>query len=283
MHTLEQVWQKAAAGINRAFGHHGDAGPRLETLERELLNIAQAQHTLSAQVERTRVDFERHGTGVFQKIDTLEQVHRQAETAIIADEKRLSELEQLLVGIEAGYKLAHDRIKTLEASMDETAARLETRCSQLKFLQDASSERLQTLKTMLAEASSRLETSDNDLRRVQNGAHEQIAALENALAETAKRFESTDRAVRELREHTIEQARQLSASLSATTARLEATDNHVESLERQLSTEHTLQQNILQDTQEQMTRQEERMSRFMVSAVVILALVAVAGAILVTR
>lgn len=283
MDTLEQVWQKAAAGINRAFGLHANPRPRLESLERELSALVHAQHALTAQLEQTRADFERHGTGVFRKIDTLEQAHRQTETARIADEKRLSELEQLLVGIEAGYKLAHDRIKALEASLGETTGRFETRCSQLKFLQDASNDRLQGLKTMLAEASSRLETSDNDLRQVQNTAHEQIAALENALAETAKRFESTNRAVRELREQSNEQVRQLNDSLSATTARLEATDNHVESLERLLSSERILQQNIFQDTKEQMARQEERMSRFMVSAVLILILVAVAGAILATR
>lgn len=283
MDTLEQVWQKAAAGINRAFGLHGNARPRLETLERELLSLAQAQHTLAAQLEQTRADFDRQGTGVLPKIDTLEQAYRHAETARRADEKRLSELEQLLVGIEAGYTLAHDRIKTLQASMDETTGGLETRCNQLKFLQDASNERFQTLKTMLAEASSRLETSDNDLRQVQNTAHEQIAALRNELAETAKHFESTDRAVRQLREHSIDQVRQLRASLSATTARLEATHNHVKSLEKQLNSEHTLQQNIFQDTQEQVTRQEERMSRVMASAVLILVLVAVAVAVVVTQ
>jgi chromosome segregation ATPase len=281
--TLKQVWRKAAAEINRAFGLHGNARPRLETLERELLTLAQAQHTLAARMEQTRADLERYGAGVSRKIDTLEQAHEKAETARIADKKRLSELKQLLVGIEAQYKLAHDGIKALEASLGETEDRLETRFRQLKFLQDASSDRLQTLKTMLAEASSRLETSHNDLRHVQNTAHEQIAALENTLAETAKRFESTDRSVRELREHTIEQARQLNASLSAITARLEATDKHVESLERLSSSERTLQQNIFQDTQEQMTRQEARMSRFMVSAVLMLVLVAVTGAILVTR
>ncbi|MCG6865547.1 MAG: hypothetical protein LJE58_08970 [Thiogranum sp.] len=283
MDTLEQVWRKAAAGINKAFGLHRNTRPRFEALDREVLTLVQAQNSLTAQLEQTRADFERHGTGVARKIDTLEQAHKQAETARVADDKRLSELEQLVVGVEAQYQLAHDRIKVLEASLGETKGRLETRCSQLKFLQDASNDRLQTLKTMLAEVSSRLETSDNDLRHVQNTAHERIAALENTLAETANRFESTDRSVRKLQEHTIEQARQLNASLSATTARLEATDNHVKSLERLLSSERTLQQNIFQDTKEQMARQEERMSRFMVSAVLILILVAVAGAILVTR
>lgn len=283
MDTLEQVWRKAAAGINRAFGLYGNTRPHLEALERELLSLAQAQHTLAAQLEQTRADFKRHGTGVSRKIDTLEQAHKQAETARVADKNRLSELEKLLVGFEAQYKLPHHQIKALEASLGETKGGLETRCSQLKFLQDALSDRLQTLKTMLAEASSRLETSDNDLRHLQNTAQEQIAALENALAETATRFESTDRSVRELRERTIEQARQLNASLSATTARLEATDNHVESLERLLSSERTLQQNIFQDTQQQMTRQEERMSRLMISGVLILVLVAAVGAILLTR
>jgi len=281
--TLEQVWRKAAAGINRAFGLHGNARPRLEALTTEVLTLVQAQNTLAAQLEQARAEFERHGTGVSRKIDTLEQANKQAETARVADNKRLSELEQLVVGIEAQYKLAHDGIKVLEASLGDTKGRLETRCSQLKFLQNASNDRLQTLKTMLAEASSRLETSDNELRHVQNTAHERIAALENALAETAKRFESTDRSVRKLREHTIEQARQLNASLSATTARLQSLDNHVEALKKQLSSERTLQQNIFQDTTEQMARQEERMSRFMVSAVLILILVVVAGAILVTR
>jgi chromosome segregation ATPase len=281
--TLEQVWQKAAAGINRVFGFHGNARPRLEALQRELISLAQAQHTLAAQLEQQRVDFERHGAGNSSKIDTLEQAHRQAETARIADERRLAELEQLLVGIEAGYRLAHDRIKALGASMEEATDRLETRCNQLKFLQDASSERFQTLKTTIAEAASRLETSDNDLRQVQDTAHERISALENALAETARRIESTERAFQDLQEHAIEQARQFSATLSATTARLDTTDSHVESLEKQSGSEHALQKLIFQETQEQVARQQERMSRLMVSAVLILVLVAMAVAILVTR
>jgi chromosome segregation ATPase len=105
-------------------------------------------------------------------------------------------------------------------------------------------------------------------------------ALETSLAETSNRFETTDSKIRELQVRIVEQAQQLEASLSSTTVQLEATNNQVKALERKLKVEQLLQKNMLQDTQAQLRKHDERLNWAMVTAVFTLILVAVAGAIL---
>jgi len=281
--TIEHYWRKAAAGVTRVFRQQTGAEPRLETLERELLALTREHHVLVAQLEKSRTEFEQRDSGALRKLDALEQAHRQSETARVADARRLAELEQLLVGIEAGYQVAHDRVKAMDASLTETSKRLEARANQIKFLQDSAGEQLHALKTMLAEASSRLETSDNELRKVQDSAQEQIAALEGTLAGASNRFESTDSEIRQLREDVAERARQLATVLDSVTTRLEAKDNRVEALEKQIETGHKLQQTGIQDMQEQLDRQGHHLDRVMVMAVVALVLVAATGAMLLLR
>jgi chromosome segregation ATPase len=280
--TLEQYWRKLAAGINKTFRHEPPpVEPRLEELEREILTFSRENQTLAGKVEEIRVDSERRGSDELGKIEILEENQRQTETARIADARRLDELKRLHDEVAAGQKREHEQFTALEASLAETTSRLEARDNQLKFLQDSAREEHQALKTALAEASSRLETRDNELERLLDSAQEQIAALEASLAETAKRFETTDGKLAELRASLHQQLTRLGASLSSGNVQLEATNRHIRTLEKKLEVEYRLQQNLLEDMQAQLRRQDERLSRAMATAVFAIVLAIVAGAVLI--
>jgi sensor domain CHASE-containing protein len=89
-----------------------------------------------------------------------------------------------------------------------------------------------------------------------------------------------DSALGELQSAKAEQAQQLEASLDSVTVQLEATGNQLEALEKRLDVEHRLQQNMFEDTQAQLRKQNERLRQIMVAAVFALLLAAAAGAIL---
>jgi chromosome segregation ATPase len=278
--TLQQYWRKVAVSINKAFRKQAGPQPRLEELEREILAFTTENQTLAGKLERIRADSERRRSEELQKFDTLGQTQLQTETARIADARRLAELERLQVEVEAGRKREHAQVRALEASLSETTDRLEARDNQLKFLQDYARKQHQELKTALAEASSRLETRDNELKRLLDSAQEQIVALEASLSEISKRFETTDNAIGGLRAGLVQQLTRLAASLSSTTVQLEATNRQVKTLEKKIEIEHRLQQNMFEDTQAQLHKQGERLSRVIVTAVFTLVLVAIVGAIL---
>lgn len=280
MGTLEQYWRKAAAGINKAFGLQAPPPHRLEELERNILNLTAENKTLSGRLERIRADSERHRSNEIRKIEALEQAHRESETARIADTDRLAELMQLLAGVDTGCRQERDQVKTLEASLGETLNRLETRNNQLKFLQDSAREQLDAFKTALAEASSRLETSDNELMHMQESAHERTVALEASLSRASDQLAVTDSEIRELRDRVAEQAQQHEASLASTTAQLDASNNWIEALEGTIQVEHSLQQNMVRDVMARLQKQDQRLHRIIMIAVLTLMLVAGAGAIL---
>jgi chromosome segregation ATPase len=281
--TIEHYWRKAAAGVGRIFRQQADVDPRLETLQRELLALTRDHQAVVAQLEKARGDFESRDAAGLRKIETLEQKYRQSETARLADSRRLAELEQLLVGIEAGYQLTHDRTKELEASLAETSKRLEARSNQLKFLQDTAGEQLHAVKTMLAEASSRLETGDNELNKTRELVQDKIATFDAALADTSSRFERADSEIRELRETIAEHARQLGTVPPSVDARLEAKEKQLVALEKQVEAEQRLRQVYFKDTQARVDGLEWRLNRSLLAGVVALALVAASGAILMLR
>jgi chromosome segregation ATPase len=278
--TFEQYLRKAAASLNPGFRRQAEPLPRFQELERELLALTRENQTLAGKLERFRADTERLRSAELRKFETLEQAHRETATARATDARRLSELEQRLVEVQAERTLEHDRIKALEDFLAETKSRLETRDNQLKFLQDSAREQLHSLKTSQAEASSRLETRDNELANRQDAAHEQILALETSLAEASRRFEITDSGINALREQLVKQTQQHEASRASANTWFEATANQIRTLEKKLEVEHTLQQNLFQETEAQTRKQEERLNRAMAAAGFIVVLAAVAGAII---
>jgi len=278
--SIMQYWRQAIAGIGNSFRQQAGSPPRQDALERELLALATEYQTLAGKLELVRADYGRRVMAAIQKIEALEQSRRQTESAGLADAARLAGLEQALAGVEAGRKAEHQQVTALEASLAETAQRLETRGNQLKFLQDSAREQLQALKTALAEASSRLETRVDELRHLQDSAQEQIVALETSLAETVNRFEAVDTVLGELQSARLEQAQQLEAFLGSITDQLEANSKRNEALEKRLDVEHRLQQNMFEDMQAQLRKQNARLRQILVAAVFVLLLVAAAGAIL---
>jgi len=277
--TLEQYLRKAAASIKPGSGRQADPWPRFQKLERELLDLTRENQTLAGKLERFRADFEHLSSAELQKIETLEQAHRENATARASDARRLSELEQGLVGVQAERTREHERLEALEEFLAETKNRLETRDNQLKFLQDSAREQLHSLKTSLTEASSRLETRDHELAHRQDAAYEQIVGLETSLAETSRRFETTDSEISTLQAQLLKQTQQLVASRASANTLFEATTNQVRTLEKKLEVEHTLQQNLFRDAETQLRKQHERLSR-VIAAAFILVLAAVAGAII---
>ncbi|MGD2112577.1 MAG: hypothetical protein PVI50_04260, partial [Gammaproteobacteria bacterium] len=113
--------------MHRALGHQSGAGARLESLERELLDLSAQHQSLAGNLERIRTDFERRWSVGFKQLTTLEQTCRQTEAARLAETSRLNELEQQLSGIETGHAQERAQITALEASLSETEHRLETR------------------------------------------------------------------------------------------------------------------------------------------------------------
>jgi len=279
--NLNKYWHLAIASLNKSIRHPAGSRRDRKELERDILALTTENQTLAGRLEEIRVDSGRRGLETSRKIDALEHMHRQTEAAGIAAVNKLAELEQLLVGTEDGRKLARQQLTALEASLAETARRLDTRDNQLKFLQDSAREQLQAFKTALVETSSRLETRDNELTRLQEAAHAQIAALETSLAEAVNRFETTDSELRDLRAAKVEQGQQLETYLASTTAMLEASNNQVRALEKKLEIEHRLQQNRFEDTQAQLRKQTRRLGWVMLAALLSLVLAAAAGALLI--
>jgi chromosome segregation ATPase len=277
--TFEQYLRKAAASINLGTVRQAQPRPRLQELERELLVLSRENQTLAGKLERFRADSERLRSAELQKLEALEQAHREYGTARATDARRLSELEQGLVGVQAERTREHERLEALEEFLAETKNRLETRDNQLKFLQDSAREQLHSLKTSLAEASSRLETRDNELVHRQDAACEQLVALETSLSDASRRFETTDSEISELRADLLKQAQQLEASRVSAETLFEATTNQVRTLENKLELEHTLQQNLFRDTGARLRRQDVRLNRI-TAAGFILVLAAVAGAVI---
>ena len=84
-------------------------------------------------------------------------------------------------------------------------------------------------------------------------------------------------ALAELQSAKVEQAQQLETYLGSVTVQLEAGNRQLLALEKKLDVEHRLQQNMFEDTQAQLRKQDERLRQVMVAAVIVLA--AMAGAI----
>jgi chromosome segregation ATPase len=276
LNTFQDYLRKAAAGLEKVFRREGGLDPRLQQLERDLLALTIENQTLAGKLEKLAAESERHRTEALQRFEVLERARRDTETACGADAGRLRELERHLT--ETGEQRAQERaqIAALEAFIDDTKTRLETRDNQLKFLQDSAREQLQALKTSLAEAASRLETRDNELSHLQDTTREQIVVLENSLGGAARRFETLDGEMNELRSRLGEQTRQFEAVLSSTNVLFESMNNQIEALEKKLELEHQLQQNLFRDTQTQLRRQDSRMKRALAAAAGLLLVLATA-------
>jgi chromosome segregation ATPase len=278
---FKQYWHKAAAGMNRAFGRQAASWPRLEALERELLDLSAQQQTLAGNLERIRTDFERRWSVGFKQLTTLEQTCRQTEAARLAETSQLGELEQRLSGIETGHEQECAQIAALETSLTETEHRLETRNNQLKFLQDSAREQHQHLKTALAETASRLESRGEELRELQDALRTQVAALESSQAETTRHADTMDRTIGELRDYIGQQGRRIDAFLVSASARLEANDNRLQAQEKALDVAQRLQQNQYQDMKLLLRRQQVRVTRAIALVVFALLLVAIAGVLMI--
>jgi chromosome segregation ATPase len=271
---IEQYWRRATASIFNAFGQQSVPQPRMEELEREILTLSKEIHGLTGSLERFRTDCERQRSEILHKFQTLEHAQTQEQTARTADASQLEELNQRLVELET----ERGRLTEIETSLAETTNHLETRHNQLKFLQDSARGQIETFKTALAEATSRLETRDNELERLLDPANERLAAFETSLADTVIRFQTTADEIRELREGIADLARQSETSQTSATTLLETTNNRVEALEKQIAADHRLLQNMYQDMQARLQRQDKRLVGIFLVAV--LALVAVTGIIL---
>jgi len=200
------------------------------------------QQALAGKLELLRAEVEQRVAGVDRDLETLAQGQRQAATDRDEVDARLAVLEQQLAAAESGRDMERARVVALEASLAELSQRLETRCNQLKFLQDSEREQLQALKSALAEATSRLETSDEGLRKLLDAANDRTAHLETVQEDVAGHLNALAHGLGQLRTTNTENALKFESERAATVLQLEATGKLVRALEQRIELEHDAQQ-----------------------------------------
>lgn len=209
MSSLTQYWQKALASITKPFNPRPQQVPRLEELERGISAVTSENRTLSAELSRIRTDFEQTRSEEKLKIAMLERVHEEIggllnqdrgkldklerlgtelDKARTADVQRFTRLERWVGEIESESRQAWEKAGTLEGSLSETSARLETTDRQVSALEDRSAEQAKAFDASLAQAVTcigdtqehikSVEKQLKDKHRVVSGALEKIQGLQ---------------------------------------------------------------------------------------------------------
>jgi len=277
---LGQYWRRAVAGISKSLGRDEGLRPQLAQLEQQILALTSETQALDSKLEHNRAEEARQRAELLRRIDHLDQTCQENNISRATDATRLSECIQQIAGMETEISQGREAVVVLEASVQETMQRLETRNQQIKFLQDSAREQLQAFKTELAEARSRLETRDHETNRRLDEEHALIQSLETSLADAFGRVEVAEQEISSIQRIVMDQRLQIEGFLDSTTAQLEVANSHATLLEKRVQTDGELREKQIEQLKLQLQRMESRLARAIYAGGAILLLLSVTVLIL---
>jgi chromosome segregation ATPase len=241
------------------------ANPSPSSPEREpsITSVTREYQTLAAELQRLRTESEQAGLEEIRKIGDLEEAYQAARSAKIVQAKQLDALERRVVELEAERHQSSGLVKSIESSLTNVLARLDTLDTQARLFHAASREQEKVFEASLSLAMTRQKTTDSQLEALRNTSLQQVTALESSLADTSEQLTS------------------LGSTLTDTSTRLERMNDQVSTLEQKLDLEHQLYLHTVKDIQSQVHSQDQRLNWTMMTAVFAMLLGSVAGGILI--
>jgi len=309
VHSLIQFWRNTTARIAKAF----TAAPRGTTvsqlLERELATVTRHNQSSTGETLRFQAGSEQALSPETQKILPLEDAGRDAASARTTEAGQLSELERRIVELESERDRAFLAVTTIESSLNTATERLaavdgrlghwqvqvddqakslaaalarqDATTGELAILRDEAQQRARTFESSLADASRRFAAADEQTRMWQARADEQARAFEVTLSGTIERQEAVTGELDALRDASRQQFKSLESSLADAANHLETTDGQLRGVEQKLDLEHRLYLHTVQEIQNQVHVQDQRLGWTMMAAVFAMLLGAVGGGILI--
>jgi DNA repair exonuclease SbcCD ATPase subunit len=263
VHVLKQTWQTTWARIIKSFKPRSNPSPSSPELERSITSVTREYQTLAAELQRLRTESEQAGLEEIRKIGNLEEAHQEASSARIVQAKQLDDLERRIVELEAERHQSSGLVKSIESSLTDVLARLDTLDNQARLFHAESREQEKVFEASLSLAMTRQNTTDTQLEALRNTSLQRVTALESSLADTSQ------------------QLRSLGSTLTDTSTRLERMNGQVSTLEQKLDLEHQLYLHTVKEIQSQVHSQDQRLNWTMMVAVFAMLLGSVAGGILI--
>ena len=263
VHVLKQSWLTTWARLIKSFKPRANRLPGSPELERSLTSVTREYHSLAAELQRLRSESEQTGLEEIRKIGNLEEACLEASSARNVQAKQLEELGRRVVELEAERDQSSGAFKSIESSLADVLARLDTLDTQARQFHAASREQQKVFEASLSLAMTRQKTTDSRLEALRNTSVQQVTALESSLADTSEQLTS------------------LGSTLTDTSTRLERMNDQVSTLEQKLDLEHQLYLHTVKDIQSQVHSQDQRLNWTMMTAVFAMLLGSVAGGILI--
>jgi hypothetical protein len=309
VHSLIQFWRNTTARIAKAFM----AAPRgtsvSQLLERELATVTRNNQSSAGEIPPLHAGSEQALSPETQEILPLEDARQDAASARTTEAGQLSGLERRIVELEADRDRAFLAVTTIESTLNTATKRLaaldgqlgnwqariddqakslaaalahqEATTGELAILRDESQQRARTFESSLADASRRFVAADEQTRMWQARADEQAKVFEMTLSGTIERQAAGTVEFETLRDASRQQFKSLESSLAGAANHLGTMDGQLRSVEQKLDLEHRLYLHTVQEIQNQVRVQDQRLGWTKMAVVLAMLLGAVGGGILI--